>query len=264
MEEFQIKKGGSPLLVSVPHAGTMIPTEIRETLEPEALFLPDTDWFVDKLFGWVAVEGASLVATPWSRYVIDVNRPPDDAPLYAGNTTGLVPKMTFCGFQIYKEGRYPEAEEIARRLKEYWRPYHEALQAQLAEIKARHGYAILLDAHSIRSQLPDVFEGRLPHLNLGTNSGASAVPSLIDQVWQMLDSSNFSAVKDGRFKGGYIVRHYGRPNEGIHAIQLETAQRAYMPEFPPQWDLARARDLVSLLKSLVDLLHRWRPDEPGQ
>lgn len=259
MEHLTLEQGKSPVLISVPHAGTMIPTDIRERMEPEVLFLPDTDWFVDRLYGWAAVEGASLIATPWSRYVIDVNRPEDDAPLYEGRTTGLVPTITFTGASIYRAGLDPSPEEIAQRLETYWRPYHKALAGELDAIRQTHGHAVLLDAHSVRSELPMLFDGELPHLNLGTNGGRSASQDLIERSWRLLESSDFSAVLDGRFKGGFITRHYGRPGEGVHAIQLELAQRSYMPEFPPQWDRARAADLVGLLKSLVRELEDWSP-----
>ena len=266
MEQITVQKGNSPLLISVPHAGTLIPPDIKERMEPETLFLPDTDWFVDKLYAWAQVEGAGMITTPWSRYVIDLNRPPDNKPLYDRPGSSLVPESTFCGMTIYREGREPDEAEVEERIKLYWRPYHERLADELEEIRARHGHVVLLDAHSIRSELPDLFEGRLPHLNLGSNDGQSAARSLVDAAWKPLEQSNFRAVRDGRFKGGYITRHYGRPDDGIHAMQLEIAQRAYMPEFPPQWDRARASGLITLLKQVVANLEAWTPEptsEPG-
>lgn len=261
--EIILYEGKSPLLISVPHAGTLIPAEIKERMQPEILFLPDTDWFVDKLYSWAPVEGVSLLTTPWSRYVIDVNRPPDDEPLYDRPGTSLVPEKTFQGTPIYREGREPGLEEIAERKERYWQPYHESLAAELERIREHHGFAVLLDGHSIRSVLPNLFEGELPNLNLGSNDGASADRALVETAWGLLMRSDFRAVRDARFKGGYITRHYGRPDEGVHAIQLEIAQRTYMPEFPPQWDRARSHELVRLLKRLVAALKAWRPDQSG-
>jgi N-formylglutamate deformylase len=259
MEYLNQHLGTSPLLISVPHAGTLIPPEIKDRMQPETLFLPDTDWFVDRLYGWAPVEGASMISTAWSRYVIDLNRPPDNQPLYERPGSSLVPTSTFCGMELYREGDAPDEAEVQERLELYWQPYHERLAEMLDAIRARHGYAVLLDAHSIRSELPGLFEGELPHLNLGSNAGASAALSLVDDAWSLLSASVFEAVRDGRFKGGYITRHYGRPSQGVHAMQLEIAQRAYMPEFPPQWDRARSSKMVELLRRLVQLLQNWKP-----
>lgn len=258
-----LHEGKTPLLISVPHAGTLIPAGIKERMQPETLFLPDTDWFVDKLYSWAPVEGASLLTTLWSRFVIDVNRPPDDAPLYDRPGTSLVPETTFQGAQIYRDGQAPGREEIEERKERYWQPYHDLLAAELDRIRERHGFAVLLDGHSIRSALPNLFEGELPHLNLGSNDGESADRSLVDAAWGLLMQSDFRAVRDARFKGGYITRHYGRPDDEVHAIQLEIAQRTYMPEFPPQWDRARSHNLIRLLKRLVAALLAWRPDQSG-
>ncbi len=260
MERLQVHEGKTPLVVSVPHAGTLIPAQIKERMEPEALFLPDTDWFVDKLFGWVPVEGASLIMTPWSRYVIDLNRPPDNAPMYDRPGTALVPESTFTGASIYREGQAPDEAEVGERLERFWRPYHDRLGHLVERARERHGFAVLLDGHSIRSELPRLFDGVLAHLNLGSNGGESAAPGLVDTAWDLLSRSDFLAVRDGPFKGGYITRHYGRPEEDMHAIQLEIAQRTYMPEFPPQWDRARASRLVRVLKELVASLQAWTPD----
>lgn len=257
-------KGDSPLVVSVPHAGTLIPSELRERMLPDVLFLPDTDWFVDKLYDWVPEFGASLVVTPWSRYVIDLNRPSDNAPLYADSAgSSLVPVRTFAGDDIYREGEIPDQGEVEQRLEHFWHPYHQRLQGLIEAARKKHGYAVLLDGHSIRSTVPELFAGELPHLNLGTNGGVSASVSLARSVWDLLNESRFNSVRDQRFKGGHITRHYGRPQKGVHAVQLEIAQRAYMPESPPQWDQARSRGLIMLLKRLVSTLQEWQPDQPA-
>lgn len=263
MDSIELQKGKTPLLISVPHAGTMIPPEVKDRMQPEALFLPDTDWFVDKLYGWAQVEGAGLITTPWSRYLIDLNRPPDDQPLYSRPGTSLVPLKTFCGHPVYQDGRAPDAAEVEQRLAKYWKPYHELLGQELEAIRARHGHAVLLDAHSIRSEVPELFDGELPNLNLGSNSGSSADPDLVEMAWDALASREFTAVRDARFKGGYITRHYGQPHRGVHALQLEIAQRSYMQEFPVEWDLTRARSLVTLLKAFVSTLENWQP-EPSE
>lgn len=231
-------------------------------MRSEALFLPDTDWFVDKLYQGVPAAGGSLLVTPWSRYVIDLNRPPDDAPLYKNHAgSSLVPVATFAGDDIYQPGQFPDEAEVRARTEHYWQPYHAHLSGLLEAARERHGYAILLDGHSIRSEVPGLFDGELPHLNLGTNDGASASPSLSRRVFEYLENSRFSAVRDQRFKGGYITRHYGQPEKGVHALQLEIAQRAYMPESPPQWDKARAEPLLGVVEGLVRLLMGWQPGE---
>ncbi|MDX1554423.1 MAG: N-formylglutamate deformylase [Xanthomonadales bacterium] len=260
MNEISVQESDSPLIISVPHAGTQIPADIKDRMRPESLFLPDTDWFVDKLYGWARVEHASLVSTAWSRYVIDVNRPPDDSPMYERPGTGLVPLETFAGDPIYRQGRAPEASEISQRLEAYWKPFHRALDEQINRVREEHGFGVLLDGHSIRSVLPRLFDGELPHLNLGSHGGASADQSLVDLACGVLNESDFDTIRDGRFKGGYITRHYGRPQEGVHAVQLEIAQRAYMAEFPPHWDVARAKPLIRVLKRLVAALETWRPN----
>lgn len=257
-------KGESPLVISVPHAGTLIPPDIRARMQPDALFLPDTDWFVDRLYDWAPAMGISMVVTPWSRYVIDLNRPPDNAPLYENSRgSSLVPVSTFDGDEIYQENQVPDQAEVDQRLQQYWHPYHDQLETMLKAIRERHGHAVLLDGHSIRSVVPDLFEGELPHLNLGTNGGSSASPHLSGNAWDLLNESNFTAVRDQRFKGGYITRHYGKPSTGVHALQLEIAQRAYMPESPPQWDKARAVRLIRLLQQLAATLCNWQPDDGG-
>lgn len=258
----KFQEGESPLVVSVPHAGTVLPPEIKARMRPESLFLPDTDWYVDKLYGWAPAEGASMIASQWSRYVIDLNRSPDNTPLYEDSFgTSLVPEETFTGVRIYQEGQAPDRDEIQQRLETYWRPYHEHLQELIETTRKRHGFALLLDGHSIRSELPNLFRGVLTPLNLGSVNGSSASTSLVRNVLALLGSSDFSAVCDKHFKGGYITRHYGRPQENIHAIQLEIAQRIYMQEFPPHWDVSGAMKLIKLLKRLVAYLQAWRPDD---
>jgi N-formylglutamate amidohydrolase len=203
-----------------------------------------------------------MLIAPWSRYVVDLNRPPDDKPLYDQATsallTGLVPARTFSGEEVYSEDR-PGEEETSKRLADYWMPYHNCLEEELSRIREQHGFAILLDAHSIRSHQPLLFKGTLPDLNIGSNSRSSADPSLIDAATRSLSQPRYSLVVDGRFKGGYITRHYGRPDKGVHALQLEMAQSAYMREEPPEWEAKKASGMMGLLEELVTTLINWRP-----
>lgn len=252
--------GDSPLLVNVPHAGTEVPDDIAARLTGRARALPDTDWHVNRLVEWVPGLGASLLCARKSRYVIDLNRGRDDKPLYAGATTGLVPTELFDGDRVYCD-RDPDSEEVHARIERYWQPYHDKLHEALEAIRRRHGYALLFDVHSIRSTVPRLFDGRLPDLNLGTNDGRSCAPALQEAVAELLaGAGEFSTVVNGRFKGGYITRHYGRPEAGVHALQLEIAQAAYMDESrPAQWDAERARPLKAVLERLVGMLSQWRP-----
>jgi N-formylglutamate deformylase len=263
MTTFTLHQGAGPLLVSMPHPGTALPAAIRERLAPRAQATPDTDWHLDRLYDFAAGLGASVLRATQSRYVIDLNRPPDDASLYPGRTTtDLCPLTDFDGVPLYLEGRAPGAAEVAQRRAAFWQPYHDALHTELGRIAARHGYALLYDAHSIRSVVPRLFDGVLPDLNLGTDGGRTAAPSLIEAVAAVCRSApGFTFVADGRFRGGYITRHYGRPEDGIHAIQMELAQYRYMDE-SPSWTYqpGRAALLKGVLRSVLGRMLEWRPD----
>lgn len=259
---FTLYRGCRPLLVSVPHAGTDIPQWLQPRYVARALAAEDTDWFLDQLFSFVRERGASFLVPKHSRYVIDLNRPPENTPMYAGvNNTELCPTRFFTGDPLYREGQAPDDAEIARRLDVYWRPYHDALQNELTRLKAEHGHAVLFDGHSIKSQLPWLFEGTLPDLNLGTVDGASCDATLRRRLVGVIDSQQeFTRVVDGRFKGGYITRQYGRPSDGWHAAQLEMNWRCYMAEQAP-FALAqtRVRILQPVLQRLVDTMLAWSP-----
>jgi N-formylglutamate deformylase len=261
---FNLHRGHAALLVSLPHCGTAIPEAMRARLLPPARSLQDTDWHLEELYAFVRDLGASLLVPRYSRYVIDLNRPPDGAPMYSGvNGTGLVPERSFSGEALYPPGGQPDASEVAYRREAYWQPYHQALREELGRLRAAHGYALLLDGHSIRSELPWLFSGRLPDLNLGTADGAACAPALRAALMRMLEAQRaFSAVADGRFKGGYITRHYGRPLEGVHAVQLEMCWSCYMAETPPyRPDPVRCARLAPVLHSLVQHLLEWRPSD---
>ena len=230
---FHLTRGRAPIIVSFPHSGTYLPPEIAARMTDVARTVPDTDWHVPRLYSFLEAMGASRIEATHSRFVTDLNRPPDDQELYAGQKkTGLVPVDTFRGEPLYQEGQQPDADEIIARRK-YWQPYHDALATEISRLKAVHGSIILWDAHSIESELPSLFEGRLPDLNLGTFGGKSCDKDLAVATFEAAKASGFSAVLNGRFKGGYITRHYGAPKKGVHAIQLEMAQAIYMDQGPP-------------------------------
>ena len=263
MRLYDLHRGDSALVVDVPHAGTHVPPAIAEAMDAgDAAALPDTDWHVEKLYAFAREAGATVMVATHSRYVVDLNRDPSGVALYAGaDNTELVPARTFDDVPIWRDGRAPDDSAVEARKREYFTPYHDALAGEIARVKARHGHAVVLDAHSIRSHVPRFFAGRLPDLNLGTADGASADGSLARLSAGVLASDRrFTTVVDGRFKGGWITRRYGRPDDGTHALQLEIAQSAYMDESPPwPWDAARAAPLGALLKRLVAALSAWRP-----
>lgn len=257
-----VTRGDGALVVDVPHAGTLLPADIAAQLTAEALAVPDTDWHVDRLYAFAAALGATLVVATHSRYVVDLNRDPSGATLYPGaDNTELCPTRTFANAPIYAAGHGPDDAEIAARRARYFDPYHALLAAEVARVRARHGHAIVLDGHSIVSVAPRFFAGRLPDLNLGTAGGASCAPEVERIAADVLASApGFTHVVNGRFKGGYVTRHYGRPGEGVHALQLEMAQACYMDEARPgAFDAARARGLVAVLERLAQALARWRP-----
>jgi len=258
---YTFHRGDTPLLVNVPHAGTVVPPEINKRLRIRVRQLPDTDWFVDRLYQWVTESGAGLLTANYSRYLIDLNRPPDDAALYDRAGTQLVPEYSFDGTELYRSGERPDKVEVRLRKEQFWQPYHDKIQMELQQIQQRHGFAILLDAHSIRSRVPLLFDGRLPDLNLGSYRGASADPGLVSGAAKALCSNpKYSFVLDGRFQGGYITRHYGQPSKGIHALQLEMVQDVYMREFPPEFDEMRAEKIQPVLRELLDSLLMWSPE----
>lgn len=263
-ESFTLHRGTAPLLVSLPHVGTDIPAALQPAFEPQALRVDDTDWHLEPLYAFARDElGASLLVPRFSRYVVDLNRPPENTPMYPGvNNTELVPTRAFTGQALYRSGQLPDAAAVAARRDTYWRPYHEALAAELARLRSLHGHVVLWDGHSIKGKLPWLFEGRLPELNLGTANGASCTPALRAALMAVLQSQSlFSHVTDGRFKGGYITRHHGRPAEGVQAVQLEMTWSTYMPERPPYAvDAARAARLQPVLRALLSACLNTRLD----
>lgn len=246
------KAGTAPLVISIPHLGTEIPDSQRAGMTPAAEQLADTDWHLDRLYDFADALGASVLRARYSRYVIDLNRPPDDAHLYPGQAkTGLCPTDTFRGEPLYKDGAGPSADEQKHRLDTYWRPYHAKLADELARVRQAHGAVLLWDAHSIASRLPRLFDGKLPDLNIGTANGASCSPLTLEAVHDVLRGCPYSFAINGRFKGGHITRHYGAPAEGIQAIQLEMCQSVYMSEDPP---FNYSSELADRVKPVIEAL----------
>jgi N-formylglutamate deformylase len=259
---FTLKRGRTPLLLSLPHVGTHIPDDVRAQLVDRAAQVEDTDWHLERLYDFAAELGASVLVPRHSRYVVDLNRPPENVPMYPGaNNTELCPTRFFTGEPLYRDGRAPDEAEVARRVHAYWRPYHEALRAELDRLRAEHGHAVLFDGHSIRSELPWLFAGRLWDLNLGTANGTSCAPALREALSQVLaGQQRYTQIVDGRFKGGHITRHYGRPEQGIHAVQLEMCWSTYMLEDASfAWSEERAGLVRPLLRQLVQAMLGFHP-----
>jgi N-formylglutamate deformylase len=232
---FKLHQGVAPVLVSMPHLGTVLPEELKPNYVPRALEIEDADWHLDLLYDFLKAMGASILTPVYSRYVIDLNRPPDDAPMYPGaSNTELCPTRFFTGEPLYKVGCEPDSAEKLRRRETYWQPYHGALAGELKRLRSLHSNVLLWDAHSIRSEIPWLFDGKLPDLNIGTANGLSADNSVGLAVMSVCaNQAAFTNVLNGRFKGGYITRQYGSPKTGIHAVQLEKCQSVYMAELPP-------------------------------
>ena len=259
---YELARGDAPLVVDVPHAGTFVPPDIAARFTAAARALPDTDWHVEKLYAFARQSGATLMAATHSRYVVDLNRDPTGASLYPGaDVTELCPTRTFANEPIYEAQRSQDAAEFAVRRGRYFDPYHAALAAEIERLRARHGFVLLVDAHSIRSEVPRFFPGHLPDLNLGTSDGKSCAGDVQSLAAALLAAApGFTHVVNGRFKGGYVTRHYGAPSRSVHALQLEIAQACYMDEAPPYaWNSQRAAALSAVLARLVDALLAWRP-----
>jgi len=239
MTPVEVTRGDGPVVLGMPHTGTYVPPDIRARLNERGRGLADTDWNIHKLYEGL-LPGATMVRATFHRYVIDANRDPSGASLYPGqNTTGLVPLSDFEGNDIWQTP--PTEADLVARKQAFHAPYHTALKAELARVRAAHGVAILYDCHSIRSRIPYLFEGRLCDFNIGTDGGATCAPAIAEAVEAVCRAAEgLSCVVNGRFRGGWSTRHYGRPTEGWHAIQMELAQSAYMAEAPP-WPYLHAR-----------------------
>jgi N-formylglutamate deformylase len=267
-----VTRGAAPLVVSLPHTGTRLPPEVEARLTSPWLARKDADWWIDRLYAFAADLGATVIHTAISRTVIDVNRDPAGVSLYPGQaTTGLCPTETFDGEPLYRDGQAPTAREIADRRQHYFAPYHAALATELTRLHALHPRVVLYDCHSIRSVIPRLFEGELPQCNVGTNDGASCDHALTHAVEAVCDGAGFSRVTNGRFKGGYITRHYARPEGGVHAIQMELACRGYMDEpavvgpgtWPTPYLDGRAARMRSAVVRVLERALAWAVDGPA-
>lgn len=257
-----VTRGTAPLVVSLPHTGTDIPAAYERGLVSPWLARRDCDWWIERLYAFAADLGATVVHTAISRTVIDVNRDPSGVSLYPGQaTTELCPTTTFDGEPLYQPGTEPTTAEIAERRARYFDPYHAALAAEVARLRASHGTVVVYDCHSIRSVIPRLFEGTLPHFNIGTNGGVTCAPALASAIEAICAATDFSHVMNGRFKGGFITRSQGRPAEGVHAVQMELACRGYMAEplgpvaegqWPTPWDVAYAAPMSAALTRILE------------
>ena len=250
MTAYHFHQGNGPLLVSMPHVGLEIPDDISANMTDVAHTVIDTDWYVDRLYDFLKEMDVSILSARYSRYVVDLNRGTDGVSLYPGQkVTGLCPMTTFNDEPLYENDHEPD---IKARTEKYWQPYHDKITTELARIKENHGRAMLWDAHSIKSHVPELFEGRLPDLNLGTGNGISADHGLVERLDETVKNSKYSSALNGRFKGGFITRNYGDPKNDIHAVQLEISQITYMDEAPlNQFRNDKADQLRPVLKSLI-------------
>ena len=250
---YRFHAGDSPLLISVPHDGRKLPEDIAAVMTAAGRGLPDTDWHVARLYGFARELGASLLVAQYSRYVVDLNRPPDDEALYPGRLgTGICPTETFAGDALYAGENPVTSDERERRVRTYWRPYHDKLRRVIDDLRRQHGAALLWDAHSIPSRVPRLFDGELPALNIGTYDGRSCPREVEQAVAEVARSSSYSAVVNARFRGGYITRHYGEPDAGCFALQLELAQRCYMDEASSNYDPTLAALVIPTLRKMLE------------
>ena len=260
MNPYRFTPGDAPLLMSIPHVGTAIPAAVEARMTGRALMRPDTDWHLDRLYDFANELGIPTLQAVWSRYLVDLNRPPDDAPLYPGRlSTGLIPEFDFAGDPLYRDGEAPGTEERAERLRACWLPYHQRLERELASIHRKHGIAILFDCHSILSEVPRLFEGRLPDFNLGSAAGGACDAGLRLELAEALgDFGEDRLVVDGRFKGGFITRQYGDPENRIHAFQLELSMATYCEEAAP-WSYVpdKAAGVRPALRAMLEAALAW-------
>lgn len=257
MDPVTVRSGNSPLILALPHTGTLVPPEVWDALNERGRRLTDTDWHLDRLYGDL-VPDATMVAASFHRYVIDANRDPSGLSLYPGqNTTALCPLTDFDGHPIYGDSREPDAAEIERRRTQFHAPYHAALAKEIQRVRESHGVAVLYDCHSIRSHIPFLFEGKLPDLNVGTNNGVTCAPAMEAAVAALCAGApGFTSVLNGRFRGGWTTRHYGQPRQGVHAIQMELAQSTHLEAegTPFAYDEGKAAGLRTLLQTVLETL----------
>jgi formiminoglutamase len=270
----ECRRGDAPLVLSLPHTGTEIPAALADRLVSPWRARKDADWHVERLYDFAAALGATVLRTRLLRTVIDVNRDPSGASLYPGlATTELCPTTTFDGEPLYRDGQCPPPEEVASRRARWFVPYHDALAAEVARLRAIHPRVVVYDAHSIRSRVHRLFDGELPHFNIGTDGGRTCDPALTAAVEAAIEPSRFSRVTNGRFRGGFITRHHGRPGDEVHAIQIELAIRGYLAEpgdppdeanWPPEYDLKYAAPVRDVLSRVLEACLAFAPGARGR
>jgi len=242
----------------MPHNGVEIPEAISKNMTKVATNVVDTDWFMDKLYSFAVDKGCGIINPNFSRYVIDLNRDPDEKELYPGaDNTNLCPTSQFDYSSIYFEDGKPSKSEIAHRVDAYWSPYHQCITQELNRLRKKFGMAFLFDAHSIASNVPRFFDGKLTDFNFGTNAEKSCSNYVLSDIQEKVNLEPFSSVYNGRFKGGYITRHYGDPENNIHTLQLELSQSTYLNETSKLWDDAKAAKVVPKLNNLIDTIIQW-------
>ncbi|MBL4639343.1 MAG: N-formylglutamate deformylase [Kordiimonadaceae bacterium] len=261
IDRYTLTRGTSPLIISMPHSGVEL-GPFAALMTDTARLNTDCDWHLPRLYSFLPALGATVLQANYSRYVVDLNRDPSGKSLYAGqNVTELCPTTTFDEAPIYEKGRAPNSDEVLDRVDAYWMPYHDALNAEIQRVRNQFGYALLWDAHSIRSQVPRFFEGHLPDFNIGTNEGKSCAASLAESVVDAIgQNTSYSSVHNGRFKGGYITRQYGQPERGVHAVQLELSQTTYMDEnYPYAFLPEKAKAVRPVILAALEAMLNWQP-----
>jgi len=256
IEPFEYRQGQSPLLVSMPHSGLALTSQVSESMTDMAKSLPDTDWYLPELYSFLSDYDVTQVTANYSRYVIDLNRPLDDRPLYQSKTTGLFPNILFNGADVFQPNKEPDQNHKLWCKQHIWKPYHAKLAAELKRLKDKFGFVILFDAHSIAPQVPMLFDGVLPDFNFGNNDGKASSNELVAAVAGIVQNTPYSKICNGRFKGGYITRSLGSPELGIHAVQLELSQATYLREVPGvfQLDSAKLNDVQNVLRQIIEVL----------
>ncbi len=261
MKPVNVKQGEGPIILGQPHGGTYVPPDIWEALNDNGKLLADTDWHISQVYDGL-LPSATVVAATFHRYVIDASRNPQGGSLYPGqNTTGLCPLTDFDGLPLYHSGQEPDSAQIEHRRVEFHTPYHAAFAAEVARVKALHGYAIIFDCHSIRSHIPFLFEDTLPNLNIGTDNGKTCALAIEKIANTIAKTSSFNSVLNGRFRGGWTTRHYGKPDENVHAIQMEVTQSSYLIAEAAPWTFnsTKAAELRAVLQNILTNLERFRP-----
>jgi N-formylglutamate deformylase len=247
-----------PILLSIPHCGIDFPDELKSEYNQDLIQAPDdTDWFVHQLYDFAPAMGITMIHAVYSRWVIDLNRDPQSKPLYSDGRiiTALCPTTTFFGESLYRDKRVEiGVEEVRRRVEKYYNPYHEKLQHLLDELKEKFGKVLLWECHSIRQSVPTIHNEKFPDLILGDADGTSASPGLIETAINNLERGGYKFSHNYPFKGGYITRHFGRPSENQHALQLEMTKLNYMDDAEKKYDPARAGKMRTVLENTLSEL----------